>query len=88
MSDKLVTVAEFADPMQAHLARAAIEAEDIRCAIVDEHMAGMISIFTAAIGGAKLQVAELDAQRALEILDQCEQRRQLDTHDDPDDADD
>lgn len=68
MSEKLVTVAEFGSPIEAHLLRIRLEEEGVECFIIDEYM----PLWFAPIGtgdfSVKLQVRESDKDRALQIL--------------------
>jgi hypothetical protein len=63
-----VTVATFVEPIEAHLARARLEQEEIPAIILDEHTAGTAWHYALAVGGAKLQVPESRAERARQIL--------------------
>jgi len=68
MSEKLITIAEFGSPIEAHLMRIRLEEEGIECFIIDE----LIPLWFAPIGtgdfSVKLQVQESDKDRALQIL--------------------
>jgi hypothetical protein len=68
MSDNLVTVASFSEPLQAHLASTKLEAEGIECCISDENIVGMYWLYSQAVGGVKLQVREKDVERARLML--------------------
>jgi hypothetical protein len=68
MSNSLVTVASFREPLQAHLASARLEAEDIECCITDENIVGMYWLYSQAVGGVKLQVRKQDVKKAIQIL--------------------
>ncbi|MFH0888307.1 MAG: DUF2007 domain-containing protein [Planctomycetota bacterium] len=80
MSEKLITVAEFGSPIEAHLVRIRLEEEGIECFIADEY----IPLWFAPIGtgdfSVKLQVQESDKDMALQIL----QKQQPDTNSDAD----
>ena len=76
MSDKLVTIANFAygsDPVtDAELARIKLESEGISCFIEGKNLGGM-DWFLVILGCiVKLQVKESDAKRAMEILGKVE----------------
>jgi hypothetical protein len=62
------TVATFREAYQAHLAKGKLEAEGIPSIVVDEYLAGVNWMYSQAIGGVKVQVAEADYERAEEIL--------------------
>jgi hypothetical protein len=68
MDDKLVTVATFSEPIQAHLASAKLAAEGIEYFIIDENIVSMYWLYSQAVGGVKLQVRENDAEKALQTL--------------------
>jgi hypothetical protein len=65
----LITIANFPYPIDANLAKSRLEAEGIDCVLTNEHIAGMNWYWPLAIGGVGLQVAESDAERAVEILE-------------------
>jgi len=65
---RLVTVASYPSPIEAHLARARLEAEGLAPVLMDEHLVALHGLAALALGGVKLQVpaAEApDARRAL-----------------------
>jgi hypothetical protein len=64
--ESLVTVATFAAPWEAQLARARLEAEGIEARLADEHLARLG--LSHAIGGVRLQVREEEAEAALAVL--------------------
>jgi Putative prokaryotic signal transducing protein len=66
---RLVTIASFDTVPQAHLARNELESAGIRAVITDEETTGMLWHFANALGGAKVQVKDEDAERAVAILD-------------------
>ncbi|WP_339730535.1 DUF2007 domain-containing protein [uncultured Gimesia sp.] len=70
MSNDFVTVATLNTPTEASLVRNQLEAEEIRVFLSDEEAVGMAWYLGTAIGGIKVQVAEADAERAFEILDE------------------
>ena len=68
MSDKLVKVAAYSIPVEAHAARGLLEAEGIRAVLEGE---GAVNVFSGVQGlGGKitLNVAESDAERAVALL--------------------
>jgi len=75
MDDKLVTVASFSEPIQAHLASAKLEAEGIEYFIIDENIVGMYWLYSQAVGGVKLQVRERDAEKATQLLQTGSQKQ-------------
>jgi hypothetical protein len=70
MSNDFVTVATTSTPTEASLIRNHLEAEGIRVFLSDEAAVGMAWYLGNAIGGVKVQVADEDAERAFEILDE------------------
>ena len=68
MSDDLVTVATFVNPVQADFARSILEMEGIECWLIDETLSNVVPGVGLAIGGVKLQVRESDAPRAVAAL--------------------
>jgi len=66
--DRLTTVYSYENPAEAHAAKNRLEAEGIAAFVADESAANMLSYMGSAIGGAKLQVAESDAEWSLRIL--------------------
>ena len=65
MSDKLITIATFDEPLQAELSKERLESENIKCFLTED--AGR-SLYGYAVGRIKLQIIESDTTRALEIL--------------------
>ncbi|MDY6863730.1 MAG: DUF2007 domain-containing protein [Thermodesulfobacteriota bacterium] len=70
MAEKLITVATFSQAIEAHLSKIRLESEGIECFIADEHVVAINWFLSNAVGGVKLKVKELDAERAAEILRQ------------------
>jgi hypothetical protein len=69
MTGQLVTVATFDQPAEAHVAKNVLETAGIRAVVTDEQTAGMLWAIAPALSGAKVQVMEGDAERALAILE-------------------
>lgn len=67
---RLVTIASFDTIPQAHLARNELESAGIRAVITDEETTGMFWHLANALGGAKVQVTDEDAERAVAILEE------------------
>ncbi len=65
---KLITVASFADNIQAAFMREQLEANGIAAFIPDEHAAQMTGI-PNVFGGVRLQVFELDEEQARSIIE-------------------
>ncbi|MFQ5926671.1 MAG: DUF4440 domain-containing protein [Terriglobia bacterium] len=67
--EKLLTIATFSQPIEAHSAKAQLENKGIECVLAHEHSVGLFGL-ASALGGIKLQVREADVERATEILEQ------------------
>ena len=65
MSDKLVEVAAYSIPVEAHAARGLLEAEGIRAFLEGEHA---VNVFAGIQCRITLHVAESDAERAVALL--------------------
>lgn len=72
--DRLVTIAAFSEPIEAHLARSRLECDGLTCSLADEHIVGVYWLSTAAVGGVKLQVRERDREHALRVLEETSSR--------------
>jgi hypothetical protein len=68
MSEKLVTIAEFADYIQADLARQLLEDFDIKAIVTGQNAANALSGIVG-VEGPTLQVMESQAAEAIEILE-------------------
>ena len=66
--NRLVTIARFSHPAEAHAARNRLERAGIAAVVTDETAASMLSYVGSALGGARVQVEEQEARRAGEIL--------------------
>jgi hypothetical protein len=67
---KLITIASFSFPHEAHVAQANLEAEGIPAFIADEHTINMQWLFSNALGGVRVQVPSQFAKKAKDILSQ------------------
>ena len=72
MTEKLVTVATFAFPHEAHLARTYLESEEIWSFVADEHINRLAPFLLRVMGSIKLQVREEDEARATAALDRID----------------
>ena len=68
MTPRLVTVATFNQPIEAHVVKGRLESEGIETFLADEHVISMNPFYSNAVGGVKVQVAEEDVEEALKIL--------------------
>ena len=66
----------FNNYIDAHIVKGRLEAEGIHCWLKDEHLSAIIvdPILTNAIAGIKLMVKREDLKKAIEILNDGEQR--------------
>jgi hypothetical protein len=76
MSDRLVTIATFQEPVAAALAKNYLESEGIPAALIDEATIATDWMLSAAIGGIKLQVSPLHFERAEMLLAQIQAERE------------
>jgi predicted RNA-binding Zn-ribbon protein involved in translation (DUF1610 family) len=68
MDEKLVSIASFPQPIEAHIAKGRLEAEGIMCFLGDEHIVSVHPFYSHAVGGVKLKVRTHDAEQATKIL--------------------
>ncbi|NJC87171.1 MAG: DUF2007 domain-containing protein [Desulfuromonas sp.] len=68
MPDKLVTIATFSTPLDANMAKSALESADIPVFIADEFTIGINWLYSNALGGVKVQVPESLACEARGVL--------------------
>lgn len=64
----MITVGTFSKPEEAHLLRMRLEAGGVAAFIQDENMVQMDWLYSNAIGGVRVQIAEEDVDAAKEIL--------------------
>lgn len=72
---RLVAVAACARPVEAHLIRCRLEAEGLEAFVADEHIVSVQWLYSAAVGGVKVQVRARDLERARAILDASSAQR-------------
>jgi hypothetical protein len=65
----MVTIASFDFLPSAEIARGRLQAEGIRCQLLDQHLVQTDWLYSLAVGGIKLQVEAADAERARAILE-------------------
>ena len=73
MAERLVTIATFSQPTEAHVLKGRLEAEGIPCFLGDEHIIAAQPFYSVAVGGVKLRVTEGDEQEAREMLARIQQ---------------
>lgn len=64
----MIVVARFSFPHEAHIARASLDSVGIESHIADEHTVNTQWLYSNAMGGVRLMVAESDAEDAKQIL--------------------
>ncbi len=74
MADKLVTIAEFTDYIEAQMAKQLLADYEIKAVVTGENAANLYPI--SGMVGPELQVLEKNAQRAREILESQEKQEQ------------
>ncbi|MFY2508533.1 DUF2007 domain-containing protein [Vibrio pectenicida] len=65
----MVVVARFSFPHEAHIAKTSLEAAGIESYIADEHTVNTQWLYSNAIGGVRLMIAEQHLEQASIILD-------------------
>jgi hypothetical protein len=74
MADKLITIAQFANYIEAEMAKQLLADYGIESVATGENASNIYSI--PAVEGPELQVLESQAQRALEILESHDKQEQ------------
>ena len=64
----LITVASFSKPEEAHLLRMRLEAGGVPAYVQNENLIQMDWLYSNLLGGVEVQIAEEDAERAREIV--------------------
>ncbi|HUS71706.1 MAG TPA: DUF2007 domain-containing protein [Sedimentisphaerales bacterium] len=67
MADKLVTIAQFTDYIEAEMAKQLLADYEIESVVVGENAANLYPV--SGVVGPELQVLEKNAQQAREILE-------------------
>ena len=67
--DKLITVAVFQYPQEAHIIQSKLKSEGITALLKDELTVQTDNFLSNAIGGVKLQIFEGDLERAIPFLE-------------------
>lgn len=65
---RVKTIATFSKPEEAHLFRTRLEAAGIPAYVQDEHLIQMYWLYSNAVGGARVQIADEDLDAAREFL--------------------
>jgi hypothetical protein len=64
----MITLASFSKPEEAHLFRTRLEAAGIPAFVQDEHVIQMQWLYSNALGGVRVQIADEDLEAAREFL--------------------
>ena len=64
----MITLASFSKPEEAHLFRLRLEAAGIPAFVQDEHVIQMQWLYSNALGGVRVQIADDDLAAAREFL--------------------
>lgn len=64
----MIVIARFLFPHEAHIAKASLEAAGILSHLADEHTVNVQWLYSNAMGGVRLMVAEQHAEQARDIL--------------------
>lgn len=70
-----VPVQVYQNYIDAHIIKGRLEEANINCWLKDEHTVTTNPIWTNAVGGIKLMVAEVQVTRALSLLEEFEAER-------------
>jgi hypothetical protein len=73
---RFVTVATFWNPVEAHVLCGRLQAAGVRAYVADEETVAMDWLLANAVGGIKVQVAEVDAARAQQVLGEAARKRE------------
>ncbi len=76
MDDKLVTIAQYNDYIQADMARQTLESCGIKAVVVGQNASNIYAGVIPAIKGPQIQVLQSQAQEAKEILEQGQTQEQ------------
>jgi hypothetical protein len=71
---RFLEVRSYDNYIDAHLVLAKLQAESVNCHLLNENSVTVDPFLSNAIGGIKLMVAEPQAERALELINEIEQR--------------
>ncbi len=64
----MIVVARFSFPHEAHIAKASLDSAGIESHIADEHTVNTQWLYSNAMGGVRLMVAESDVEEAIQLL--------------------
>ena len=70
---ELVTLKSFDNSIDAHLVKSKLESEEISCFLFDENIVNLNPLYNVLVGGIKLKIHKLDANKAALILSEIEE---------------
>lgn len=68
MPEEIVTLWRYRDLSEALVAKAKLQSEALRCSLADDNIVRLNWFLSNAIGGVRLQVVDVDAEAAMELL--------------------
>lgn len=68
--DQFVTVRTFTNPIDLAVIKGRLESEGIECVVQDELTSRANAFYSAAMGGARLQVRQSDLKATIEMLEE------------------
>ena len=68
MPDQLVTIGTYSSSFEAHLVKSELEAFEVDAMLDDDNVVSINWLWSLAIGGVKVRVAESEAAEAVRIL--------------------
>ena len=63
----LITIKTFQNSVDAHIFKAKLESEGIRCYLFDENTVSVNPLYNITVGGIKLNINEKDLEKAKEV---------------------
>jgi DNA-directed RNA polymerase subunit RPC12/RpoP len=77
---ELITLKTFDNPIDAHLLKTKLESEGVPVYIFDENINTLNPLYNIATGGIKLKISEADIDIAIQVIQDAENARYLDEH--------
>lgn len=74
---EFIVLNSYPNYIEAHIAKGVLEEQDIRCWLKDENTVTIDPILTNAVGGIKIMVAAVQAERGREILNQLRSEQKM-----------
>lgn len=70
----MITLKTFDTALEAHLLKSRLENNGIPAYIFDEHIVTLNPLYNNLVGGVKLNISELDADRARKLMDEIDSK--------------